>query len=221
MSKYDKAFLTGCDSTQEWMLDWFLDNFKKHNDTPILFANFGVSSSTLSKLKRQKRFHAIMDLTKTDEKGWFNKPVSMLNCPSTKTVWLDTDCEVLSNLDGIFERLVHSKLSMVEDIPWSKRRKETWYNSGVVGFVDKPEILKRWKNEVRLNPKVGDQEVLHGMLDQLQKLMYINPLPKEYNVMRIQHMDKTVPKKPFIYHWTGRKGKIIIEKRMNGSNVFL
>ena len=47
MSKYDKAFVTGCDESNEWMLDWFLDNYKKHNDTPIVFADFGISESKL------------------------------------------------------------------------------------------------------------------------------------------------------------------------------
>lgn len=221
MLKYDKVFLTGCDKTQEWMLDWFLDNYKKHNDTPILFANFGVSDPMLSKIKRQKKFHAVLDLTKTKEIGWFKKPVSMMNSPSKKTVWIDTDCEVLGNLEKIFDLLIEGKLNMVEDVPWSKRRKETWYNSGIVGFVDKPSILQKWVSKVKEEPKVGDQEVLHNMTDQLQKLMYINPLPKQFNVMRIQHIDKTVPKNPLVYHWTGKKGKAIIEKRMNGSNVFL
>ena len=221
MSRYDKVFLTGCDKTQEWMLDWFLENYKKHNDTPILFANFGVSDSMLSKIKRQKKFHAVLDLTKVKENGWFKKPISMMNCPSEKTVWIDTDCEVLGDLHKIFDYLVEGKLNMVEDVPWSKRRKETWYNSGIVGFINKPGILQKWVSKVKEEPKVGDQEVLHNMTDQLQKLMYINPLPKQFNVMRIQHMDKTVPKDPLVYHWTGRKGKIIIEKRMNGSNVFL
>ena len=39
--KYDKVFLTGCDEKTEWMLPWFVENYKKHNDTPLIFANFG------------------------------------------------------------------------------------------------------------------------------------------------------------------------------------
>ena len=69
---------------------------------------------------------------------------------------------------------------MVEDKPWTKRRGENgaWYNSGVVGFIGKPKILNLWAQWVMENTtQVGDQEVLYSRLDQLQKLMHINPLP--------------------------------------------
>ena len=40
---YDEAFVTGCDKSQEWMLHWFIKNFKKNSNKPLIFANFGVS----------------------------------------------------------------------------------------------------------------------------------------------------------------------------------
>ena len=60
MSKYDKAFVTGCDESNEWMLDWFLDNYKKHNDTPTVFADFGISESKLKDITDNKKFHAVL-----------------------------------------------------------------------------------------------------------------------------------------------------------------
>ena len=56
--KYKRAFLTGCDETTEWMLPWFVENYKKHNDTPIVFANFGISDDMYSFV--EKNFHAVM-----------------------------------------------------------------------------------------------------------------------------------------------------------------
>jgi len=219
--KYDEAFITGCDNTQEWMLDWFITNYKKWNVTPIVFADFGVSESMLSKIKKEKKFSAVINLTKIQEQGWFKKPKAMLNSPSEKTIWLDTDCEVLGNIDKMFNRLKLNKLSMVCDYPWTKRRKEAWYNSGVVGFIDKPKILYDWAKQVKETPNVGDQEVLHRMTDPMQKLIFIDELPNKFNVTRIQFLDKTVPKDAKIFHWTGRKGKEVLQKRMNGTNVFL
>ena len=84
MKLYDEAYVTGCDNTQEWMLPWFLKNFKKNNNKPLIFANFGITDLTMQIVR--ENVHAVMDLTNTEEKGWFKKPLSMLKSPSKKTV---------------------------------------------------------------------------------------------------------------------------------------
>ena len=203
--KYDQAFLTGCDASCEWQLTWFIKNYKKYNDTPIIFADFGVSELTRKIV--DANFHAVIDMTKMMEKGWFKKPRAMLLSPSTKTVWIDTDCQVLDDISPIFDVLEKDKLSMVEDKPWSERRGEVWHNSGVVGFIDKPVILHQWCQEVRDNPITGDQEVLHSLLNPITKIKYINNLPNEYNVLRIQVETDGYEGRKRIIHWTGRKGK--------------
>ena len=38
----DNLFLTGCDEKTEWQLPWFLENYFKHNNTPIAIGNFGM-----------------------------------------------------------------------------------------------------------------------------------------------------------------------------------
>jgi len=42
-----KAFMTGSDQTTEWMLPWMLDNYQKHNTTPITVVDFGMSDKML------------------------------------------------------------------------------------------------------------------------------------------------------------------------------
>jgi hypothetical protein len=213
LKKYDKAFLTGCDEGHAWMIPWFVENYKRHNSAPLIFANFGVSQSTLKYI--EKHFHAIIDMSKTKERGWFKKPRAMLNSPSVKTVWIDTDCHICDNIESIFGMLKPNKLSMVEDKPWTKRRGEIWHNSGVVGFIDKPMILHQWCQEVHNNPSVGDQEVLHSMLNPITKLTHIEDLPNEYNVLRLQvELDGYTGKKKIV-HWTGAKGKDKIRSMMN------
>jgi hypothetical protein len=104
---------------------------------------------------------------------------------------------------------------MVEDKPWTKRRQEIWHNSGVVGIIDKPIILHQWCQEVHDNPTVGDQEVLHSMLNPITKLSHIEDLPNEYNVLRLQvELDGYKGKKKIV-HWTGAKGKDKIRSMMN------
>lgn len=209
---FDKAFLTGADSKTEWMLPWFFENYSKHNDTPIVFADFGVKDIEAIR----PHVSAIIDLTKISEQGWFKKPKSMYHCPAKKCVWIDSDCQVLGDISPVFDMLKPNKLNMVEDKPWTLRRRETWYNSGVVGFINKPHILVEWIKQVEQNPKVGDQEVLHSMLDPLSQLTYINPLPNEYNWLRIQiENDNQDSQNKKIIHWTGHKGKERIKEMMN------
>lgn len=205
--KFNECVITGCDAKSEWQLDWFLYNYNEHSNIPLILADFGMSQNTKTIMNNHPSVKGIMDLTKTKEKGWFNKPVAMFNSPAKKTVWLDTDCEIKSKLEPLFKLIVSGKLSMVEDKPWSKRRGETWHNSGVVGVIGRPPILHNWCNAVRDNPKVGDQEVLHSILNPITRMTHINDLPFEWNVMRLatDHDDYKGPIK--IQHHTGDKGK--------------
>ena len=211
--KYDKAFLTGCDSNTEWMLPWFFENLKKNTDQPIIFANFGVSDIE----SIQPQVHAVIDMTKTREEGWFKKPKSMLHCPAKKTVWIDSDIQVMNPIDDVFDLLVPNKLNMVKDKPWSMRYRTEMYNSGIVGMIDQPYILSLWIKRIMENPSRGDQETLHEMLDPLQNLMYINELPNEYNFLRLQFEsdDENIPDNVKAIHWTGRKGKDRIREMLN------
>jgi hypothetical protein len=139
-----------------------------------------------------------------------------MTCPSVETVWIDTDCEVLDNISDIFSLIENEKLLMAEDRPWSKRRKELWHNSGIVGFRNKPQILRAWLEQVKKSPVVGDQEVLHSMLDPISKLTYIKDLPSVYNWLRLDLLDGVDSKKKKVIHWTGKKGKDHIRSLMNG-----
>lgn len=212
MKSYDKAFLTGADFNTEWMLPWFFRNYRRHNDTPIIFANFGVID--LESIR--PHVHAIMDLTQISEQGWFKKPKAMIHSPSLKTVWLDSDCEVKDNLDPLFDLLEPRKLNMVEDKPWKKRRGGVQFNSGVVGYIGKPIILKLWSQWIESNPESGDQETLSANMDSLKQLTYINELPNEYNHLRLQIENDNQPAtNAKIIHWTGAKGKERIRRMMN------
>lgn len=213
MKSFERAFLVGCDSKHEWMIDWWFGNYKKHNNLPVIFADFGLTPEGLKVVRKYTT--NILDMKSQAEKGWFLKPKSMLMCPSKLTVWVDLDCEILGSLRGIFKELEVDKLAMVKDHPWTTRRGELWHNSGVVGFVNKPPILKDWVRQVGVRKAVGDQEVLHSMLNPITKITYIKDLPHRYNVLRIDVLDENVPKDPLIIHWTGQKGKEEIRRQMN------
>jgi len=204
----EELVLTGCDSKTEWQLPWFLDNYLKHNRIPICVANFGVTEETRQWLATHPFIHCIMDLKETsDIKAWFHKPTAMFHLPAKKGVWLDTDCQVLDNIGKIFRLIEQDKLLMAVDRPWLKRRGELWHNSGVVGWTGRPEILQKWITAIKENPNVGDQEVLHSILNPITMMKYIKELPNEYNWLRLQieNDGEDSPSKKIV-HWTGEKG---------------
>lgn len=210
---YEKAFLTGADMNTEWQLPWFFENYKKHNDTPLIFADFGV----IDREAIEPHVHAILDMTKVPEKGWFKKPKALYHAPAQKLVWLDTDCQVLQDISPIFDLLQPDQLNMVEDKPWAKRRGGVQFNSGVVGIIKKPIILGMWANWIMEGSEVGDQETLTANLNPITQIKYINPLPNEYNWLRLQIENDNEPAtNAKIIHWTGQKGNDRIRSMMNG-----
>jgi len=208
--KYSKLFITGCDYRTEWQLPFFVENFKKHNpDADLMIFDFGMRGSHYPHMRKSLRGH---------ENGWFKKPKAMCVASrmSRMTCWLDTDCEVRENLDGIWDHIEPNKLSMAQDMPWTNRRGETWHNSGVVAFQFKPNILDEWAVAVQNDPYQGDQEVLHLLLrDPLRRSIHINDLPREYNTLRIDLKDGTAPDNIKIMHWTGPVGNEQIKEKMN------
>jgi len=214
---FPKTFLTGCDEKTEWQLPLFLKHFRKHNHTTkLIVADFGMSTRMARTMEASEEVQAIMHMsTDVPERGWFYKPMSMFHCPAIQTVWLDTDCIIMENIDDIFDKLKANKLNMVEDKPWTQRRRETWYNSGVVGIIHKPDILKKWVASVRTSQTVGDQEVLHSILNPITQMTHINPLPNEYNVMRLQTEVDGYKGKVKVMHWTGEKGNEKLRSMMN------
>jgi len=213
MSKFKQAFITGCDENTEWQLEWFIKNFKKHTSTPIILADFGMSPDLRKKMFLTRKVDDIIDVPKQFANGWFLKPKAMLKADADETCWIDTDIQVLKDMSGVFNYIEDEKLGMVRDNPWTIRQQETWHNSGIVVFRNKPLILKMWAERCALNPSRGDQEVLHPMVGQgIGRLRYISEVPNIYNWLRIQILDgQDDPNKKCI-HWTGQQGKLEIRK---------
>ncbi len=107
----------------------------------------------------------------------------------------------------------------VEDRPWTKRRGEygAWYNSGVVVWEGKPNILRAWAEQCINDGWVGDQETLYAMMggDEIMKMSIIEPLPHKYNTLRLDYVDNIAVKNPLIVHHTGKKGKAVIKEQID------
>lgn len=216
---FPKAFLIGCDVNTEWMLEWFLENYKLYNSTPIVFADFGVSPSVAKMLDNDTLIATRMSMNANRGKNWFLKPESMYFAPVKKCVWLDVDIHIKENIEDIFDLLVPNKLNMVADHFWTSHRGEQWHNSGVVGFIDKPVILREWASAIAKgnHGQVGDQEVLHAMLNPITRIGHINDLPHQYNVLRLDVENDNYVGPIKMMHWTGPKGKEAIKEIMKNA----
>ena len=82
----DNLFLTGCDEKTEWQLPWFLENYFKHNNTPIAIGNFGMSDEMVRWCETKSHAFCLMhhDQVGQFEKAWFLKPAAMLKAPGKK-----------------------------------------------------------------------------------------------------------------------------------------
>jgi hypothetical protein len=209
-----RAFLTGCDKNTEWTLKWFVEGFKKHNDTPLIIADFGMTKEMSEYAKKAADLYIVMDTVFLQ--GWMLKPQAMMSSPAEETCWIDTDCEVFGDISGIFKYIQPEKLTMAEDRPWSKRQKEKWHNSGIVAFRGKPRVLQEWVRICGQKPVEGDQECLHYLLgaEPLTRLRLIEDLPHKYNVLRLDILDQCEPKEKLVMHWTGYKGKWKIKEQI-------
>jgi len=217
MKSYSKCFITGCDDKTEWMLPWFLKNYLKHNDTPIVLMDFGLTEETRAWAYQVSGFDDVIPIKKGQKVAWFLKPAALLKIKSEYACWLDTDIQILGDMSGVFRYAEEKTLAMVEDKPWSIRTGETWHNSGVVAIKNKPQILTSWAQACIDNPIQGDQETLHSLIrdNPILRIGTIVSLPNIYNWLRVQlENDGHDNPNKLAMHWTGYKGKLMIRKLM-------
>ena len=96
MPSYKNMFVTGCDESNEWMLPWFMSNYKKYNNYPIAFADFGVS----------KEFKNYVDENKT-QKTFFKEALCEYLFFNPTLDVLDANLKISSLI--IFRREIYKK----------------------------------------------------------------------------------------------------------------
>ena len=219
-------FITGCDKNTEWQLPWFVKNFRKHSKAQLVIADFGMTTDAYM----MAQIDADHVIDEQDTKGWFSKVGTMWTAtkrfPGGNYCWIDTDCQVDMNPDGIFDFVEPNKLTLVVDHPWTQNGSPwtpqsdmgPWFNTGVVAFQGCPIILQEWHSECKREGKHrGDQEALYWLLNlgEMNRAIHISEAPHSYNVLRLDiDQNRCPPTPPVIIHWTGRVGNEIIRKQI-------
>ena len=219
--------LTGCDKNTEWQLPWFIEKFRNKcagTECKLVIADFGMTK----KMRQQADLFADWVIDFQSDEGWFGKVRLFERCHTffgdTKICWMDTDCEIRRLPTGIFDCIEPNKITMCVDRPWTENGSPwtpqgnfgPWYNSGVVAWQGRPQVLVSWLQECEKGDHRGDQEALYHYLNQDagRRVTHIVEAPAKYNKLRLDLLQKRGPENPVIMHWTGQKGKDEIRRKM-------
>jgi len=240
-----QGIIVGSDKLLEWMLPWWWYHYISHNNFPIIFMDFGMSKEAIKwcekrgqviaiskdlKIKNKKQVPASLAKKWTDRiKGdfwkarqqWFKKPLAFSLSPFTKTLWLDLDCEVKTDISEIFNFCKNNiEIAIAQDQINPKilinqykliSPDEKYYNSGVVVFKKGAKFISSFKKKAYTHNHLflGDQCLLSRILYEEKTSLY--QLPQEYNCSKILKKNQ----KAKIYHWTCGTGKKHIQKQLN------
>jgi hypothetical protein len=218
----DCGVIVGLDKHQEWLLDWWWGNYSRHNDLPVLFADFGMSDAGR---RRCAERGAVSERIDADCYGWFKKPLALLESPFRKAVWLDADCEVRGPLDRLLDFCENGGIGMTIDRGTPQPFLEAMppdtpiYNSGVVVFNHGDPVVPQWASmtmalrsdrpgDARYG-QPGDQETLALALRHYARNR-VRVIPMELARLRLSDGDGQA----LVMHWTGPTGKEHIREVM-------
>lgn len=197
------SFITGVDQNHEWMLQWWVNNVRKHNKSHITLCDFGMSPA-ISEWARNNSDHFIK-YEPHHKCAWFYKTQCLLDSPYEKTCWLDSDCQVVANIEDIFDYVEEGQIGITKDVP---RSNGEWWATGVVVVKGQPDILKGWHMVAEKAHLRGDQEAFRSMLEQVPEFQKdIVEVPNEYQWLRLQLARRIDSPNKKVIHWTGPTGK--------------
>lgn len=161
MSRVTQGILTGCDAEQEWLLAWWWESLRKHNNYSVCFIDFGMSeagrkwckargevlpSAHSIQLASEEQIEPLRKEQWLERYGgavwrrravWFKKPLALLDSPFELSLWLDLDCEVKGGVDLIFTYLwlgAALVLRPEHEIVQQLHRELGWLRAGEINY---------------------------------------------------------------------------------------
>lgn len=226
MSK--RGVITGANVDQEWMLPKWFNSYTKVSDEPILFIDFGMSTSaktwcekrgTLINLPSQEVAidsalgSSIPTHILAKRHVWFQKPLALIASPFEQSIWVDLDCLFLAPLDPIFELLKQpNTLCMRQELAVRATSEQELgivpknapsYNTGVLAYTKDHPLLKSLITNLRHASchHLGDQDALSTAIYESQTRV----TELEEGVHAIY--PEPACQKTLIYHFASDEGK--------------
>jgi len=204
-----RTYITGADSSQYDILRWFVGQFQKHTDINLAVYDFGLTETQALEIG------AIEINNKRGLSGWFLKPVVLLQALETheQVIWVDTDIEIVSNIDMLFG-LLNDKILLADDVYAQMNYSPRMKNTGIVGVTSKcNNILERWVSVCQTGNKRGDQEALYLLLEAKNEWDKIEDMPIAFHGQRLD--PRFDDEGRFLAkHWTGYIGKKYIREHL-------
>ena len=227
----EDGVLVGSDISFEWLLPWWWENYRRHNLFPVAFVDFGMSTSMKNWCRKRGDLLSlsVSDLCISgkeevdpllvenwEEKGgkrfweiraiWYKKLIACLQSPFKRSIWIDLDCEILSQLDPIYS---FCKEPAGLSVAWYEEADT--FNGGVIAFERGSPVFEKWVVEAFENQHQfrGDEEVLTALVK--EKKISLEELPRKYN----WSYKLKLPSEPSIIHWYGPVGKHQIYQKIN------
>jgi hypothetical protein len=231
--------IVGCDSAQEWLLEWWWERYSAENAFPVSFVDMGMSPSAqqwcrkrgelialnldMSFIKLRKEIEPELvhkwdyssevspDIWESRSK-WFKKPFALLHSPFKRSVWLDLDCEILGSIHALFSQDASSELALVREYASShlpRIHPDVRYNGGVIVFAHGSEILQKWAGAAVTRNHCFPSDDVL-----LSALIYewqfpVLDLPEIYNWVLRWGLNINA----IIHHWCGPAGKAYIKNQ--------
>lgn len=219
--KHKKGVMVGCTKIHEDLIPWWIDNYKKHNDYPIAFADFGMSDEYKDVCRENG---VLIDCTGIKVEGWFRKPFAILKAPFENIIWCDTDIEIRRNLDSVFEYSNDGEIGAGWDSHAPEAFKHHIYepnvklwDSGFLSVMHGNYLVTEWALKILNAPRghyYGDHEVLSIVL--WENDMPLNEIPKSIHRMRIDPAANGINDSELIsMHWTGQQGKDQVRRQIS------
>lgn len=225
--KAEQGVVVGVIEGHAWMLDWWYENFRKHNPSlAVVFADFGLSKSNQDWCDAHGG-RIVVSCPDTVE-GWFRKPFAILQAPYKKILWLDLDTEIRKPLTPFFDAITGDNLLIcgVDEVlgpHYGTSHDHGWFLmlpevkvdmcSGMVGVMRGNPHIQEWAaNSVpprEFNYK-GDHEILGvGIHRRDPKLHRVKGT--EYTLARFPASDD-----PCVLHHAGIPAKERLRARLFG-----
>lgn len=213
--------IVGCIKEQEDLIPWFVNKYKKFCKLPLVFADFGISEKSKEYCRR---FGQVLNVSDIQADGWMRKPFVCLRTPFKRTIWLDLDIEILSDISPYFVFGTGGNIGLSEDWyqnnnPHNKMFRENipddlkMPDTGVIVFEHGNPLIRKWALKILACKDLykGDHQVLGVVFRD-------NGVKEEYNIPKTLHrmrLDNPNPIPPLTtFHWTGEIGKNYIRSEL-------
>jgi hypothetical protein len=204
--------MVALDAGMEWLLDWWWNNYSKHNKYPVCFVDYGMSPAGRAWCAKHSPYRMEFNPPPVLNHIWFRKPSAILKSPFERTVYVEPDCEIKGNIWPIFE-MAEKGLALTVDPynPWSKEYMNPPLATGVIGVKHGNPLVPAWAEAIvrggAENTYRSDQEALNDVLGRVgTNGVWI--MPKPFQWLRLDGPDNG---QALIYHWTGPTGKDAIK----------